>query len=104
MQDRGAIIGRVTDPSNAVIAGATITVTNQDTGIKITSVTNDAGNYAVRGMAFGIYEIACEAKGFRKYLRKGNSLDIAQIAHHRHHSRNRLGGPDRRGLRRRAAD
>ena len=90
---RGAIIGRVTDPSNAVIAGAVITVTNQD-----------AGNYAVRGMAFGTCEIACEAKGFRKYLRKGNSLDIAQIAHHRHHSRNRLGGPDRRGLRRRAAD
>ena len=29
-------------------------------------------------MAFGSYEIACEAKGFRKYLRRSNSLNVAQ--------------------------
>jgi hypothetical protein len=77
-QDRGTITGRVTDPSDAVIAGATVTVTNQDTGIKITTSTNEAGNYVVRGLAFGSYEVACEAKGFRKYLGKDNKLDIAQ--------------------------
>ena len=65
-------------PSDAVIAGASVTVTNQDTGIKITTSTNEAGNYVVRGLAFGSYEIVCEAKGFRKYLGKDNKLDIAQ--------------------------
>ena len=38
-QDRGTILGRVTDPSSAVIAGATITVTNLDTGIPIGSTS-----------------------------------------------------------------
>ena len=77
-QDRGTILGRVTDPSSAVIAGANITVTNSDTGIKTTTSTNEAGNYVVRGLAFGRYEITCEAKGFRKYLGKDNAVDVAQ--------------------------
>src|ERR1035441_5879927 len=77
-QDRGTILGRVTDPSSAVIAGASITVTNSDTGIKTTTSTNEAGNYVVRGLAFGRYEITCEAKGFRKYLGKDNAVDVAQ--------------------------
>src|SRR5260370_22899145 len=77
-QDRGTILGRVTDPSSAVIAGATVTVTNPDTGAKTTTYTNEAGNYVVRGLAFGRYEIACEAKGFRKYVGKDNTVDVAQ--------------------------
>ena len=77
-QDRGTIVGRVTDPSSAVIAGATVTVTNQDTGIKTTSTTNEAGNYTVRSLPFGQYEITCEAKGFRKYLHKDNAVNVGQ--------------------------
>jgi len=77
-QDRGTILGRVTDPSSAVIAGATLTVTNQDTGIKTTTNTNEAGNYVVRGLAFGRYEVECEATGFRKYVGKDNSVNVAQ--------------------------
>src|ERR1035441_8286219 len=77
-QDRGTMLGRVTDPSSAVIAGATITVTNSDTGIKTRTSTNEAGNYVVRGLTFGRYEIACEAKGFRKYIGKDNAVDVAQ--------------------------
>ena len=77
-QDRGAITGRVTDPSAAVVAGATISVTNSATGIRITSTTNSNGNYAVAGLAFGRYDVTCEAKGFRKYVRKDVELDVAQ--------------------------
>jgi len=77
-QDRGTILGRVTDPSSAVIAGATITVTSPETGGKTTSSTNEAGNYVVRGLAFGRYEVTCEAKGFRKYVGKDYKVDVAQ--------------------------
>jgi Carboxypeptidase regulatory-like domain/TonB dependent receptor len=77
-QDRGTILGRVTDPSDAIIAGATVTVTNQETGVRTTTTTNEAGNYAVRSLAFGHYDVACEAKGFRKYLSKANALDVGQ--------------------------
>ena len=64
-QDRGTILGRVTDVSSAVIPGATITVTNQDTGVKSVTSTNEAGNYTVSGLPFGRYQVDCEAKGFR---------------------------------------
>jgi hypothetical protein len=77
-QDRGTILGRVTDPTDAVIAGATVMVTNSDTGIKSTTTTNEAGNYVVRGLAFGRYEITCEARGFRKFVGKDTPVDIAQ--------------------------
>lgn len=77
-QDRGAIIGRVIDPSSAVVAGAGITVTNQETGVKISTATNDAGNYAVHSLPFGTYELTAEAKGFRKLIRKDASLNIGQ--------------------------
>ena len=77
-QDRGTILGRVTDPSGAVVAGASITATSQETGLKTTTTTNEAGNYAVRSLAFGHYEIICEAKGFRKSLHRDNTLNVGQ--------------------------
>jgi len=77
-QDRGTILGRVTDPSSAVIADATITVTNVDTGTKTTTNSNEAGNYVVRGLAVGRYEVACEAKGFRKFISKDTAVQVAQ--------------------------
>ena len=83
-QDRGAIIGRVTDPSSAVIAGAAITVTNHaDYRVDLDSVA--LGNLDLLedtagggSLAFGTYEVACEAKGFRKSVRRNNKLDVAQ--------------------------
>jgi hypothetical protein len=77
-QERATILGRVTDPTTAVIAGATITVTNQDTGLKNTTSTNEAGNYVVRSLPFGRYEVECEAKGFRKFVATDNTLNIGQ--------------------------
>src|SRR4026208_1595231 len=77
-QDRGAIIGRVTDPSSAVVAGATITVTSSETGVKVATATNEAGNYAVRSLPFGRYEVTAEAKGFRKVIKKDAALNIGQ--------------------------
>jgi hypothetical protein len=77
-QDRATIMGRVTDPSGAIVPDAAIVVTNQDTGVKTSTSSNDAGNYAVRSLVFGRYEITCEAKGFRKYLRRDNTLVVGQ--------------------------
>src|SRR5215471_303878 len=77
-QDRGTIIGRVTDPSSAVVAGALITVTNSETGVKVTTETNEAGNYAVRSLPFGRYEVTAEAKGFRKVIRRDATLNVGQ--------------------------
>src|SRR5690242_13827905 len=76
--DRGTILGRVSDPSGAVVPGATITVTSLETGLKTTTTSNDAGNYAVRSLPFGHYDISCEAKGFRTAVLKDNTLNVGQ--------------------------
>src|SRR5258708_4739459 len=77
-QDRASIVGRVTDPAGAVVAGAAVTVTNQGTGTKTATTTNQAGNYVVSSLPFGRYEVVCEAKGFRKFIARNNEVNIAQ--------------------------
>lgn len=60
----GTISGTVLDSNNAVVAGATVTVTNNDTGTSRTGVTNDDGNFRFSGLAVGNYTVKVEAQGF----------------------------------------
>jgi len=55
--------GKVTDPSGAVIHGATITVTSS-TGKKTTAVTNDQGVYEFKNLAPGNDTVTATAEGF----------------------------------------
>ncbi|MBV9625263.1 MAG: carboxypeptidase regulatory-like domain-containing protein, partial [Acidobacteria bacterium] len=41
----GRITGRVSDPTGAVVAGVTVTLTNEATGISTSTQTNDTGDY-----------------------------------------------------------
>ena len=52
---QGAIVGVVTDASDAVVAGANVTVQNIDTGLKLSAVTNDAGIFEVLALSVGSY-------------------------------------------------
>jgi hypothetical protein len=60
----GSITGIVTDPNNAVIPNATVTVTNKATGAARKVTTQDEGNYTVESLFPGEYEVKLEAKGF----------------------------------------
>ena len=62
----GAIVGTVTDPSGAAIAGASITVTNADTGITVKATSDSTGNYVVTPLHIGRYSVAVEANGFKR--------------------------------------
>jgi hypothetical protein len=53
--DRGAITGRVNDPSKAAVAGATITVSNTTTGLRSTAKSNESGAYTVPQLPVGQY-------------------------------------------------
>lgn len=64
-QNLGVIVGRVTDPSTAVIAGAAVSLTDEETGVKRNATTDGSGNYAFGGLPFGTYDVVAEAKGFR---------------------------------------
>lgn len=61
---RGAISGLVTDPSGAVIPGASITLQNHATGLKQTTATTSGGLYSFVSLAPGSYQITVTEKGF----------------------------------------
>lgn len=65
-QSTGALKGQVTDPTGAVVVDATVTATTGN-GQPATAVTNKQGNYEIKGLAPGKYEISVLAKGFSRY-------------------------------------
>ena len=60
-----SLTGRVTDPQQAVLPGATVTLTNTATGTSRTSVTNESGLYAFSALPPGLYTLKVELSGFR---------------------------------------
>ncbi|MES2393873.1 MAG: TonB-dependent receptor [Acidobacteriota bacterium] len=64
----GNIIGRVTDPSGAVVPNAKVSARNVETGVVVSTVTNSVGAYSVRFLQIGNYTVAFEADGFKKQV------------------------------------
>ncbi len=62
----GAVSGTVTDPGNAVVAGARITATNHATGEKRTVDSGPAGSYLLSFLPPGTYSVEVSAKGFKQ--------------------------------------
>ena len=59
-----AIIGEVSDASSAVVAGANVTITNHETGLKRSAKTDDAGRFNFPQLRPGTYSVKVEARGF----------------------------------------
>ena len=75
----GKIAGNVTDASGALVAGATVTVTNVGTKISKQTVTNNQGFYQVLQLPIGNYEVSAQAPGFSKAVaRPANAFEINQ--------------------------
>jgi hypothetical protein len=69
-QTTSTIQGTVTDPSSAVIRGASVQVTSAALGINRTVSTDDRGVYRVTGLPVSIYEIAISSAGFSREVYK----------------------------------
>jgi len=65
----GDIRGTVTDASGALIPGVAVTVTNVDTGVTKTLVTNDSGLYDTDSIVTGNYTLTFSKEGFQKLVR-----------------------------------
>ena len=65
--DRATLTGIVKDPSDAVIPGATVTVTNLATGVASKAATNEDGTYLVVNLAPGQFLVQAEAQGFQRF-------------------------------------
>src|ERR1043166_1259264 len=75
---QGRILGSVTDPSGAVVSGATVTITNTATGVSRTLTTGAAGEYFAPNLEPGPYAITVEASSFKKIQRTGLTLEVAK--------------------------
>ncbi|MHB8889966.1 MAG: outer membrane beta-barrel protein [Acidobacteriaceae bacterium] len=65
-QFTSSVQGTVTDPSGAVVDGATVTLTNIGTNVSHVFVTDKAGLYVFNSVAPGRYRVSVEAPGFQK--------------------------------------
>ena len=69
----GAIAGTITDTQGGVLPGVTLTVTNTDTGVARTAVTEADGRYRFAGLQPGRYALKAELQGF-------GSVEVKDIA------------------------
>jgi len=76
----GQIVGTITDPSKAAVASATVTVTNEATGVARTVKTTAEGDYVVPLLPPGTYSVTVEAPGFKTQTSPGILVQVASTA------------------------
>ena len=76
----GTISGIVHDPSGAVVPLVNITATNTGTSAAFKTTTDETGAYFLRTLPVGIYDLAAEVNGFKKYQTKGIRLQVNEVA------------------------
>src|SRR5579863_8815914 len=79
-QITGSIRGTVSDASGAVVATATVTARQAETGLVRTVATDHGGNYLLLELPVGHYSLEVAATGFQKYVQQGISLNVNQNA------------------------
>src|SRR5437763_14025881 len=79
----GELTGLVTDPTGAVVSGATVTLTNPATGEKRTAVTSGAGIYRFTALpVVGAYTLDADAKGFKKVQLSNVVVSVGTVTSH----------------------
>ena len=75
----GRILGRVADPSGAVLANVKVTATNEATGVSQETRSGDTGDYGFPQLAVGVYRLEFDLAGFKKNVQRGVNLDLNQV-------------------------
>ena len=70
------ISGTAKDPSGAVLPGVEIKVTQTDTGVSRTTITDETGSYAIPNLAVGPYRFEASLAGFSTYVQTGIVLQV----------------------------
>ncbi|MBC7898506.1 MAG: TonB-dependent receptor [Saprospiraceae bacterium] len=78
-QFRAAVQGAVTDNTGAIVAGATVTLTNNETGRSQQTTTSDNGFYRFSGLAPGKYNLTVEQANFKKQVVENLNVDAENV-------------------------
>lgn len=76
----GTVSGELTDPSGAVIQGASVMLSDEEKGFNFVTTSDASGRYLFRSVAPGLYSITAEAKGFTKAASAPFRVDVNQNA------------------------
>jgi hypothetical protein len=75
----GRLLGRVSDPTGAVVSGATVTLANESTGVKRETKTNESGDYTFVEVAPANYRMEYTLQGFKKDVRRDVTVEVNQV-------------------------
>src|SRR5713101_7624603 len=75
----GSIVGNLSDPSDAPIPSATVTITNQDTNQSRQTTSGETGAYAFPTVPSGVYTITAVKSGFGTSTRRGVAVTINAV-------------------------
>lgn len=76
----GTLVGTVTDPQQAAVVGAGVTIKNDATGYTVTAKTNDRGAYEIPNIPPGVYDITITAPGFATFEAQKIAIQANNIA------------------------
>ena len=62
--ETGQLIGKVSDPNGALVAGATVAIKSINTGRELTAASDEEGSYTVTNLQPGLYDVTINAQGF----------------------------------------
>src|SRR5215203_1110183 len=78
-ESRATLQGRVSDASGGVVPGATVEVSNVNTGVTTPTTSNEEGNYRIPFLNPGTYRVTVSLSGFSKYVSRNIDLHVAEV-------------------------
>ena len=72
----GRVLGRVLDPSGALVPGATLTLTNSESGVTQNAEATKGGDYVFLTVPVGTYRLQAEAAGFKSFIAEGITVEL----------------------------
>jgi len=75
----GSLVGNVRDASDASVPGATVRITEPNTGLARETTTNEAGQYSFPTLVSGLYDVEVSREGFAPFARRGVEVTINSV-------------------------
>ncbi len=76
----GNLVGNVTDPQQAAVVGAAVSIKNNATSYSLETKTDDRGAYEIRNIPPGAYDVKITASGFTTFEAKDIAIQANNIA------------------------
>ncbi|HET7099715.1 MAG TPA: carboxypeptidase regulatory-like domain-containing protein, partial [Terriglobia bacterium] len=80
IRTQASLTGYVSDPSGAMVPGATVRITNTDTGVTSDGKTNSSGYYYFPALTAGTYQIEASASGFKSVVQTQFEINVGDHA------------------------